>query len=64
MRFLLTAAIGAVVGVATGDAVYAVSNSPGGVIVWSDTHLGAMDATLLAVLGGWVATELRYFRNR
>jgi uncharacterized membrane protein YeaQ/YmgE (transglycosylase-associated protein family) len=66
MRTLVTAAIGAVVSVATGWAVYAVSNSPisGGVIVWSDVHLGAMEAILLAILGAVVATEIRHFHNR
>jgi hypothetical protein len=67
MRLLLTAAIGAVVGVATGYAVYAVSNSSdsAGIIVWSTgAHLGAMDALLWAILGAGVATELSYFHNR
>jgi hypothetical protein len=65
VKFLVTGVIGAVVGVATGYAVYAVSNSPysGGVIVWSDTHFGAMDATLFAIIGAGVAMELS-FSNR
>jgi hypothetical protein len=49
MRLALTAAIGAVVGVATGYAIYAVSNSPysGGIIVWSTgAHLGVIDTIL------------------
>ena len=64
MRLLLTAAIGAVVGVATGYAVYCVSSSAfsAGVIVWSaDAHLGAMDAILWGILGAGVATEIGYF---
>lgn len=67
MRLLVTAAIGAVVGIATGYAVYAVSNSPctAGVIVWSaGVRLGAMHAILWAMLGAGVATELTYFHNR
>jgi len=66
MRRIVTGAIGAVVGVATGYAVYAVSNSAysGGVIVWSDTHVGAMDAILFAIIGAGVATELSFFANR
>jgi len=67
MRLLLTAAIGAVVGVATGYAVYAVSSSPfsAGVIVWSaGAHLGAMDAILWAILGAGVAAELSNAHNQ
>lgn len=67
MRLALTAAIGAVVGVATGYAIYAVSNSPysGGIIVWSTgAHLGVIDTILWAVLGAGVAAELSNAHNQ
>jgi hypothetical protein len=62
----LTAAIGAIVGAATGYAVYAASSLPysDGIIVWSDAHLDAMDTILWAVLGVGVATELRDSNDR
>ena len=65
MSLLSTAAIGAVVGVATGYAVYAASNSYStGIIVWlAGVRLGVMDAILFAILGALVATELS-FQNR
>jgi hypothetical protein len=66
MRLLGIAAIGAVVGVAIGYAVYAVNSSPfsAGIIVWSDAHLGAMDTILWAVLGAGVAAELSSAHNQ
>ena len=66
MKLLVTAVVGAIVGVAMGYAVYAVSNSPysGGVIVWSNAHLGGTDTILWAILGAGVAAELSYFQNR